>query len=121
MSLLPDAPGMELLHSRDYEIKVYRTSEAELLVHGAVSDRKPPGLYVVGYPDELEIHQMQLELRVALDTLEIQQARVLFETHPHATCPLIAADYEKLIGLSIARGFTRRIGISKAHSRHLGM
>ena len=31
MSLLPDAPGMELLHSRDYEIKVYRTSEAELL------------------------------------------------------------------------------------------
>ena len=51
MSLLPDAPGMELLHSRDYEIKVYRTSEAELLVHGAVSDRKPPGLYVVGDPD----------------------------------------------------------------------
>ena len=52
MSLLPDAPGMELLHSRDYEIKVYRTSEAELLVHGAVSDRKPPGLYVGGDPDK---------------------------------------------------------------------
>ena len=53
MSLLPDAPGMELLHSRDYEIKVYRTSEAELLVHGAVSDRKPPGLYVVGDPERI--------------------------------------------------------------------
>ncbi len=108
MSLLPDDAGMELIHSRDYEIKVYRVSSRELLARGAVSDRKPPGLYIPGDPDELEIHQMQLELRIAMPSLEITHAQVLFESHPHVKCPMIAADYEKLIGLSIARGFTRK-------------
>ena len=52
---------------------------------------------------------MQLELRVALPKLEITDARVVFETHPHSDCPIIANDYRKLVGLSIARGFTREI------------
>jgi len=108
MSLLPDDEGLELIHTRDYETKIYRITDEELLVRGAVSDRKPPGLYIPGDPDELEIHQMQLELRVAMPTLEITHAQVIFESHPHAKCPMIAADYKKLIGLSIARGFTRK-------------
>lgn len=108
MSLLPDDEGLELIHSRDYETKIYRISNVELLVRGAVSDRKPPGLYIEGDPEELEIHQMQLELRVAMPSLKITHAQVIFESHPHAKCPLIAADYKKLIGLSIARGFTRK-------------
>jgi hypothetical protein len=109
MSLLPDDAGLDLVHTREYETKIYRVSENELLVRGAVSDRKPPGLYVLDDPDELEIHQMQLELRVVFPGLEITSAKVLFETHPHPKCPIIAADYEKLVGLSIARGFTRKI------------
>jgi len=108
MSLLPDEDELELIHSRDYEIKVYRVAEKELLVRGAISDRKPPGLYVVDDPDELEVHQMQLELRVAYPSLEITRAQVVFETHPHSKCPMIAADYEKLVGLSVARGFSRK-------------
>ena len=108
MSLLPDDIELAPIHSRDYEIKIYRVSEEELLVRGAVSDRKPPGLYVPDDPEPLEIHQMQLELRVSLPSLEIASARVVFETHPHSECPMIAADYEKLVGLSVVRGFTRK-------------
>ena len=44
-------------------------------------------------PEPLEVHQMQLELRVSLPDLEIRHAEVVFETHPHSTCPLIARDY----------------------------
>jgi hypothetical protein len=109
MSLLPDDAGLDLIHTREYETKIYQISDEEILVRGAVSDRKPAGLYVVDDPDEIEIHQMQLELRVALPGLAITSARVVFETHPHSKCPLIALDYEKLVGLSIARGFTRKI------------
>ncbi len=109
MSLLPDDEGLDLIHTRDYETKVYLISDDELLVRGAVSDRKPSGLYVLDDPDELEIHQMQLELRVSMPGLEIKSASILFESHPHSKCPMIAADYEKLVGLSIARGFTRKI------------
>ncbi|HEB90561.1 MAG TPA: DUF2889 domain-containing protein [Deltaproteobacteria bacterium] len=109
MSLLPPDDDLDLIHTRRYETRVYQLSDEELLVRGAISDTKPPGLYVVEDPESLEIHQMQLELRVRLPMLEITSARVLFETHPQANCPLIANDYEKLVGLSIARGFTREI------------
>jgi len=109
MDLLPPDDDLDLIHTRQYETRVYQLAEDELLVRGAVSDMKPPGLYVVDDPESMEIHQMQLELRVSLPTLEILQARVVFETHPHSECPLIARDYEKLIGISIARGFNRKI------------
>ena len=101
MSLLPNDDDLDLIHTRQYETRIYQLSNSELLVRGAVSDMKPPGLYVVGDPEPMEIHQMQLELRVALPTLEILTAQVLFETHPHSDCPMIALDYEKLIGISI--------------------
>ncbi len=109
MSLLPPDDDLDLIHTRHYETRVYELSEDELLVRGAISDLKPPGLYVVDDPEPLEVHRMQLELRVGLPALEILEARVLFESHPHSRCPLIAADYQELVGLSIARGFNRRV------------
>lgn len=109
MSLLPPDDDLELLHTRNYETKVYLLNDDELLVRGAVSDLKPPGLYVAGDPEALEMHQMQIELRVTLKGLTITAARVLFETHPHSSCPIIANDYEKLVGISIARGFNHKI------------
>ena len=109
MSLLPLDDDLDLIHTRQYEARVYQVSDEELLVRGAVSDMKPPGLYILDDPDPMEIHQMQLELRVALPNLEITAVQVVFETHPNSKCPIIANDYQKLVGLSIARGFTREI------------
>jgi hypothetical protein len=108
-SLLPDVADLEPIHTRRYETRVYRASESEMLVLAAVSDTKPPGLYVEGDPDDLEIHQMQIELRVRHPGLTITAARVVFATHPHTGCPLIAESYSKLVGLSIARGFNARV------------
>ncbi len=108
-SLLPDDEDLDLLHTRNYEARVYWISQDELMVRGAVSDLKPPMTYIEGDPNHLEMHQMQVELRVSIRGLTITDAKVLFETHPHGGCPMIAADYEKLIGLSIARGFNHKI------------
>ncbi len=108
-ALLPPDPDLELLHTRNYETQVYRVSDGELLVRGAVRDRKPPGLYIEGDPEELDIHEMHVELRVSVPDLVITAARVEFATHPAATCPHIAAHYEKLVGLSIARGFLHEV------------
>lgn len=109
LSLLPEDASLEEVHTRRYETRVYRLSAEELLVRAAVSDTKPPGLYIEGDPDDLEIHQMQIELRVAYPRLVITSARVVFETHPHTSCPLIADAYTKLVGLSISRGFTAKV------------
>lgn len=109
MSLLPPDDDLDLIHTRRYEARVYQVSDTELLVRGAVSDMKPPGLYILDDPEPMEIHQMQLELRVAIPELEIISAQVVFETYPNSKCPIIANDYEKLVGLSITRGFTHKI------------
>lgn len=108
-SLLPDDADLDPVHTRRYETRVYRLSASELLVRAAVSDTKPPGLYIPDDPEPLEIHQMQLEMRVTYPALVITAARVVFATHPHTTCPLVAASYERLVGLSIARGFTAKV------------
>ena len=65
MTLLPNDEDLDLIHTRQYETRVYQTSPDELLVRGVVSDMKPPGLYIVGDPDPLEVHQMQLEMRIS--------------------------------------------------------
>lgn len=113
-SLLPPDGDLDLVHTRRYETRVYDLGEndegvQEVLVRGAVSDTKPPGLYVADDPEELEIHQMHVELRVAMPDLVVTDAEVVFETHPHESCPRIVDHYRGLIGLPITRGFTHKV------------
>ena len=108
--ILPDAPtGAAVLHDREYRVRAFRLADDRLLLQGAVRDQKPPGLYFAEDPDPLTVHHMQLEVEVAFPALEIVGATVVFEAHPHSTCPTIADHYTELVGLSIARGFTHRV------------
>lgn len=107
--LLPDDDDLELLHTRNYVTRVYRRDQQHLLVRGAVQDTKPPGMYVVDDPEPLDIHHMVVELTVAIDGFEITDADVTFKVHPAESCPVIIEHYRSLIGLSIARGFTRKV------------
>ncbi len=107
--LPPDPDGFEVLHDREYRVRAYRASDEELLIRGAVRDQKPPGLYLAEDDRPLTIHHMQVELRVAFPALEIVGAEVLFEAHPHASCPQIIDHYGGLVGLSIGRGFTHKV------------
>jgi hypothetical protein len=109
-AILPPAPeGLEVLHDREYRVRAFRKADDVILIQGAVRDQKPPGLYLDIDPDPLTIHHMQIELDVAFPSLEIVRAEVVFESHPNDTCPDITPHYGKLIGLSIARGFTHRV------------
>ena len=108
-SLLPPDDDLDILHTRNYETRVYLLDDEHLLVRGAVSDMKPPGIYVEDDPEPMEMHQLHVELQVRLEGLEIVDANVVFETHPHTACPRITEHYKELIGLSIARGFTHKI------------
>lgn len=109
-TILPPAPdGLEVLHDREYRVRAFRKADDLLLIHGAVRDQKPPGLYLDVDPDPLTIHHMQIELEVAFPSLEIVGADVVFQSHPNDTCPDITQHYRQLVGLSIARGFTHRV------------
>ncbi len=105
----PADESLELIHTRAYEVQVFRVSDTELLARGAVRDLKPGGLYLVDDPVELPVHHMVIELRIAFPTLEILSALVEFRVHPEDLCPSIVTHYEQLAGLSIARGFTHKV------------
>ncbi|MGH1488585.1 MAG: DUF2889 domain-containing protein [Acidimicrobiales bacterium] len=102
-------PDFPLLHDRVYSVRAYRKSDTELLIRGQIQDQKPPGVYVDDDPDPLTVHHMVLDIVVQFPTLEISSAEVVMETHPHASCTDITDHYQKLIGLSIARGFTHKV------------
>ena len=107
--LPPDPEGLEVLHDREYRVRAYRMSDDRMLLRGAVRDQKPPGLYFAEDPDPLTMHHMQVELHIGFPSLEIVAVDVLFETHPHTTCPRIIDHYHGLVGLSIARGYTHKV------------
>lgn len=102
-------PDLPLLHDRNYSVRSYRKSGTELLIRGQVQDQKPAGIYVPTDPDPLVVHHMVVDIVVRFPTLEIVDAHVVFETHPHSGCVSITDHYKNLIGLSIARGFTHKI------------
>lgn len=104
-----DGAPLEVLHDREYRVRAYRKSDDLLLIRGAVRDQKPPGLYIDIDPNPMTIHHMQVDLEIAFPTLEIVGATVGIEIHPNATCPSIEDHYSKLVGLSIARGFTHKV------------
>lgn len=110
-SILPPEPGgaLPILHDREYRVRAFRISADRIVIQGAVRDQKPPGLYIQADRDPLTIHHMQVSLEISFPQLEILDVKIGFEMHPRSECPSIAADYGKLIGLSIARGFTHKV------------
>lgn len=107
--LPPDPEDMELLHTRTYQVRAYRKSATTMMLRGAVRDVKPAGLYVPDDPEPLVVHHMVLELDIEFPSTEISRAEVVFEERPHLQCTDIVPHYEKLVGLSISRGFTHKV------------
>ena len=102
-------PQTDLIHERSYVVRAYRKDDSTLWLRGAIRDQKPPGLYIADDPEPLTVHHMVLDLHISVPLLEITYANVVMETHPHSNCPQIEDHYHKLVGLSIARGFTHKV------------
>jgi hypothetical protein len=102
-------PADQLIHERAYVVRAYRKGTDTLVLRGSVRDQKPPGLYVPSDPEPLTVHHMIVDLTISVPSLEITGAKAVLETHPHAACPRIEDHYGKLVGLSIARGFTHKV------------
>ena len=98
----------ELIHERAYVVRAYRSGVDKMILRGAVLDQKPPGLYFDD-TQPLTVHHMIVDLTIAIPSLEIIAAKAVLEIHPHSTCKRIEDHYDDLVGLSIARGFTRKI------------
>ncbi|MEL6892027.1 MAG: DUF2889 domain-containing protein [Actinomycetota bacterium] len=104
-----DGAPLAPLHDREYRVRAYRLAADRVLLRGAVRDQKPPHLYFAEDDRPLTVHHMQLDLEVRYPDLEIVAVDVRFQAHPHQECPSIVQHYQRLVGLSIARGFAHRV------------
>ena len=98
-----------LIHTRTYTVRAYHDDPNTLRLRGAVLDLKPAGLYFDDDPEPLPVHEMVVDLILDFPSLEITDVDVVMEVTPHTICTNITTTYDQLIGLSIARGFSRQV------------
>lgn len=101
--------SLQPLHQRSYVVRSYKRDDTHLHIRGVVRDQKPAGMYIPGDPEPLTVHFMVVDIIVEFPSLVITEARLAMRTHPHAECTSIEGHYAKLVGLSIARGFTHKV------------
>ena len=107
--LFPVDANYPLIHTRQYQVQAFRMSDERFLLRGAIVDEKPAGLYTENDPDPIWMHHMIVELQIVYPTFLIEKASVEFKNHPHLGCTNITDHYQKLEGMSIARGFNAKV------------
>lgn len=96
------------IHQRSYETEAFDEGDGTMRLVGRLVDTKPAGLGLAdGEP--LVIHDMTIELIVQGGTFEILAARPVMDVRPYDQCTNILASYEQLVGVSIARGYSRAV------------
>lgn len=105
----PPAEAMPILHDREYRVRALRLDAERIVIQGAVRDQKPPGMFLADDTEPMTIHHMTVSLEVSFPALEILDAEVHLEVHPHDECPRIEQHYQALIGLSLTRGYTHKV------------
>lgn len=96
------------IHQRNYETEAFAEDDGTMRIVGRLVDTKPTGLGVAdGEP--IVIHDMTIELIIDPDGFVIREVRPKMSVHPYAECTHILESYQQLAGLSIARGYSRKV------------
>ncbi len=96
------------IHVRQYQCEAFAEDDGRLRVRGRLTDDKPQGLGLAdGEP--LTIHDMVVELYLTMPGFVIDEVEVAMQVHPYEICPSIVDHYQQLVGVSIARGYARRV------------
>jgi hypothetical protein len=93
------------VHRRNIEFTAYDEDE-ELRVVGRLCDSRP---WAEGTTAVVSVHDLELAVTVRLADLTITTAVATMHTFPHTECPTIEDHFGELVGLSVARGYTRAV------------
>ncbi len=100
----PDA-GAVALHRRAIDFEVFGV-EDDLVIVGRLRDTRP---WAADGSAVATVHDMELRVRVRTTDLTIVGATAEMVTFPHAECPVVEEAFAGLVGLSVARGYTRAV------------
>jgi len=96
------------IHQRSYETEAFDEGDSTMRIVGRLIDTKPQGLGL-GDGEPLVIHDMVVEMIVAGVGFEILNISAEMRVHPYGQCTAVLDSYQQLIGVSIARGYTRKV------------
>ncbi len=105
---MSDAPMP--VHVRTIRVEIAEGDDHQLDVTATLVDERPAGnpKWFGATPPRV-IHDMRLALRIRHADLVITSVRSEMASHPYTICPDALPPLEQLVGLSIARGFTREV------------
>ncbi len=96
------------IHQRSYDCEAFDEGDGRMRVRGRLIDNKPHGLGLAdGQP--LVIHDMEIDLIVLVPSFVIEAVEATMNVHPYRSCTDILVDYQQLVGLSITRGYARKV------------
>jgi hypothetical protein len=105
---MSDAPPP--LHVRTIRVEAVEDGGDSLLVTGTLVDERPRGGEKwFGVDGPRVIHEMRLAVRVRHPDLVITEVAGGMEAHPYRVCPEAVPPLQRLVGVSVARGFTRAV------------
>jgi hypothetical protein len=110
----------EPVHVRTLTMEARRAGDALLAVTGRLVDTRPqgPGIGWFGAANGSIIHDMRVTLYVRHPDLVITALTAEMVSHPYSLCPDALEPLQQLVGLSVARGFTR--AVNERFGRQLG-
>jgi hypothetical protein len=104
--LRPDADGEEVaLLRRTIDLQVFER-EGYHVVIGTLHDQRP---WASGQVGPRDVHHMELGIVVRCADLVIVDAAATMGRFPHPECTAIEGTFAELIGMSVARGYTRAV------------
>ena len=95
------------LHRRSIVYEAFDRGD-ELRVVGRLTDVRPWADTEAGDWVSL-VHDMELAVTVRVADLTITEVDARMHTFPHTECPAIVDAFSSLVGLSVARGYTREV------------
>lgn len=101
---MTETPG-HLVHRRTVEFEAFDGGDRVTVV-GRLQDARP---WADGTTSPTVLHRMELRVVVRLLDMVIVEAVPAMHDYPHAECPAIEPAFQGLVGLSVARGYTREV------------
>lgn len=92
------------VHRRSIEYEAFDT-DGSMTIVGRLRDSRP----WAEAPAVERVHDMELRVTVGMDDFTITGADAVMHTFPHFECPSIVEAFRGMIGLSVARGYTRAV------------
>ncbi len=104
--------GKTHFFSRNISVNAFEKGPDSFVLRGTLTDKRlrPYRHYLSGEMREPGIiHDMEIEMQIGIPGLLIMSARARMPSVPNEDCVEIKSSIEKIVGLSIGRGFTKKV------------